>query len=40
VHTFYRPIRWGDGSDIPKWGQNTTAEEMKKIAEEARKAKL
>lgn len=40
VHTFYRPRNWGDGSDIPSWGKKTSAEEMKKIAAEAKKAKL
>ncbi|MCZ7642192.1 MAG: hypothetical protein M5U33_04880 [Pseudorhodoplanes sp.] len=20
IHIFYRPTRWGDGSDEPKWG--------------------
>jgi hypothetical protein len=21
VHTFYRPVRWGDGSDEPNWSR-------------------
>jgi spore germination cell wall hydrolase CwlJ-like protein len=25
VHTFYRPRRWGDGSDAPAWGPGLTA---------------
>ncbi|HZL31403.1 MAG TPA: cell wall hydrolase [Pseudolabrys sp.] len=32
VHTFYRPLNWGDGSDEPHWGDaKTTAEEVKKL---------
>jgi spore germination cell wall hydrolase CwlJ-like protein len=32
VHTFYRPRRWGDGSDEPHWGDaKTTAEEAKAL---------
>jgi len=32
VHTFYRPLNWGDGSDEPRWGDpKTTAEEVKKL---------
>ena len=32
VHTFYRPLNWGDGSDEPHWGDTrTTAEELKKL---------
>jgi spore germination cell wall hydrolase CwlJ-like protein len=32
VHTFYRPRRWGDGSDEPHWGDaETTAEEAKAL---------
>lgn len=32
VHTFYRPRRWGDGSDEPHWGDaRTTAEEAKAL---------
>jgi spore germination cell wall hydrolase CwlJ-like protein len=32
VHTFYRPRRWGDGSDEPHWGDaQTTAEEAKAL---------
>ncbi len=29
VHTFYRPRRWGDGSEAPSWG---TADETAEIA--------
>ena len=32
VHTFYRPLNWGDGADAPTWGDAaTTAEEAKKL---------
>ncbi len=32
VHTFYRPLNWGDGADEPHWGDpKTTAEEVKKL---------
>jgi spore germination cell wall hydrolase CwlJ-like protein len=32
VHTFYRPLNWGNGSDAPEWGDAaTTAEEAKKL---------
>jgi len=32
VHTFYRPLNWGDGADAPVWGDAaTTAEEAKKL---------
>jgi spore germination cell wall hydrolase CwlJ-like protein len=32
VHTFYRPLNWGDGADAPTWGNAaTTAEEAKKL---------
>jgi spore germination cell wall hydrolase CwlJ-like protein len=32
VHTFYRPLNWGDGSDEPKWGDaKTTAEAEAKL---------
>jgi spore germination cell wall hydrolase CwlJ-like protein len=32
VHTFYRPRRWGDGSEKPQWGDATaTAEASKKL---------
>ncbi len=27
VHTFYRPTRWGDGSDAPEWGDATATAE-------------
>ncbi len=27
VHTFYRPRRWGDGSDAPNWGDATATRE-------------
>jgi hypothetical protein len=23
IHIFYRPKRWGDGSDAPIWGQTS-----------------
>ena len=37
VHTFYRPRKWGDGSDAPSWGNPTeTAAISAKLAEEAR----
>ena len=26
VHSFYRPRRWGDGSDAPTWGKIANAE--------------
>ena len=25
VHTFYRPVKWGDGADIPVWGSAASA---------------
>src|SRR5580704_14770004 len=32
VHTFYRPLNWGDGSDEPSWGDaKLTEEEAKKM---------
>ena len=32
VHTFYRPRKWGDGSDAPEWGDPTaTAEAARKL---------
>jgi spore germination cell wall hydrolase CwlJ-like protein len=32
VHTFYRPRRWGDGSDKPEWSDaETTAEASRKL---------
>jgi spore germination cell wall hydrolase CwlJ-like protein len=32
VHTFYRPLNWGDGSDEPTWGDaKTTAEIAAKL---------
>jgi spore germination cell wall hydrolase CwlJ-like protein len=32
VHTFYRPRRWGDGSDEPHWGDpQTTAQEAQAL---------
>ncbi len=32
VHTFYRPLNWGDGSDEPHWGDaKTTEAEVKKL---------
>ena len=32
VHTFYRPRKWGDGSDKPEWGDaTTTAEASRKL---------
>ena len=35
VHTFYRPRKWGDGSDAPSWGNPTeTAAISAKLAEE------
>jgi spore germination cell wall hydrolase CwlJ-like protein len=34
VHSFYRPRRWGDGSEAPSWGTAAqTAEISKKLAE-------
>ncbi|QUS41656.1 cell wall hydrolase [Tardiphaga alba] len=34
VHSFYRPRKWGDGSDAPSWGTPAlTAEISKKLAE-------
>ena len=34
VHTFYRPRKWGDGSDAPSWGTAAqTAEISAKLAE-------
>src|SRR6202165_4177112 len=32
VHTFYRPLRWGDGADAPTWGSaQATAEAAAKL---------
>jgi spore germination cell wall hydrolase CwlJ-like protein len=32
VHTFYRPLNWGNGADAPEWGDAAkTAEEAKKL---------
>jgi spore germination cell wall hydrolase CwlJ-like protein len=32
VHTFYRPRRWGDGADLPVWGDaEQTAEALSKL---------
>jgi hypothetical protein len=32
VHTFYRPRKWGDGSDMPSWGDpQATQEAAKKL---------
>lgn len=28
VHTFYRPVRWGDGRDAPSWGNASASAEM------------
>jgi spore germination cell wall hydrolase CwlJ-like protein len=25
IHIFYRPTRWGDGADAPKWGPAASA---------------
>ncbi|WP_291865872.1 cell wall hydrolase [Bradyrhizobium sp.] len=37
VHTFYRPRRWGDGSEAPSWGTTAqTAEISAKLAEAAK----
>jgi spore germination cell wall hydrolase CwlJ-like protein len=37
VHTFYRPHKWGDGSDAPSWGNPTeTAAISAKLLQEAR----
>ena len=36
VHTFYRPRKWGDGSDAPSWGTSEeTAAISAKLAEAA-----
>ena len=36
VHTFYRPRKWGDGSEAPSWGTSAqTAEISAKLAEAA-----
>lgn len=36
VHTFYRPRKWGDGSEAPSWGSTAqTAEISAKLAEAA-----
>ena len=36
VHTFYRPRKWGDGSDAPSWGTSEeTAVISAKLAEAA-----
>ena len=36
VHTFYRPRKWGDGSEAPSWGTTAqTAEISAKLAEAA-----
>ena len=29
VHTFYRPTRWGDGSDAPEWGDAAATAERR-----------
>ena len=35
VHTFYRPLNWGDGSDEPTWGDaKLTQEEVAKEEQE------
>jgi spore germination cell wall hydrolase CwlJ-like protein len=35
VHTFYRPLNWGDGSDEPTWGDaKLTEKEVKKEEQE------
>ena len=34
VHTFYRPLNWGDGSDEPTWG-DAAATEKEAAKEEA-----
>ena len=31
LHTFYRPRKWGDGSDEPSWGSPATAELAAKL---------
>ena len=32
VHTFYRPVKWGDGADAPAWGSaQATAEAQAKL---------
>jgi hypothetical protein len=37
VHTFYRPHKWGNGSDAPSWGNPTeTAAISAKLAEESK----
>jgi hypothetical protein len=38
VHTFYRPRKWGDGSDAPSWGSPTeTAAISARLADEAKR---
>jgi hypothetical protein len=37
VHTFYRPKKWGDGSDAPSWGTPAqTAALSEQLAAEAK----
>jgi hypothetical protein len=37
VHTFYRPRKWGDGSDAPSWANPTeTAAISAELAAEAK----
>ena len=37
VHTFYRPKKWGDGSDAPSWGTPAqTAALSQQLAAEAK----
>ncbi len=31
VHTFYRPTRWGDGSDAPEWGDAAATAAASKV---------
>jgi hypothetical protein len=31
LHTFYRPRKWGDGSDEPSWGASAAPEMVAKL---------
>ena len=32
AHIFYRPHRWGDGADEPRWGPGMTARDQRRTA--------
>ena len=33
VHTFYRPLNWGDGSEEPTWGDAATTKKQAAMEE-------